>query len=152
MEKVLPWEPPTTLIYYDSPTKTQLNINQAATSVANTLTSMIVEMQDAMRALGKSSLKELSPDDLVALDSFTAEVTGVKQVLGLSHKQSIPKNLHKTQTISLAAEQINSLHGLNLLLYHAHRLVNLQDKVVMILRAGKLTENLEAIKTEYEHL
>lgn len=43
-EKVLPWEPPTTLIYYDSPTKTQLNIDQAATSVANTLTSMITEM------------------------------------------------------------------------------------------------------------
>lgn len=41
---------------------------------------MVVEMQDAMRALRKSSLKELSPDDLVALDSYTAEITGVKLV------------------------------------------------------------------------
>ncbi|MDR3565943.1 MAG: FMN-binding glutamate synthase family protein [Negativicutes bacterium] len=79
--KVTPWEPVTTLIYYDSPAKTQLNVEQAATSVANALTSMILEMQEAMRALGKTSLKELCPEDLVSLDSATAEVTGVKWVL-----------------------------------------------------------------------
>jgi glutamate synthase domain-containing protein 2 len=77
--KATPWEPPTTLVYYNSPTKTQLNINQAATSVANVLTSMVLEMEEAMRALGRTSLKELSPNDLVALDSFTAEVTGVRR-------------------------------------------------------------------------
>jgi glutamate synthase domain-containing protein 2 len=78
--KVLPWEPPTTLVFYDSPTKTQLNIDQAATSVVNIFTAMILEMEEAMRALGKASLKELTPADLVALDSFTAEVTRVKRV------------------------------------------------------------------------
>jgi methylamine---glutamate N-methyltransferase subunit C len=41
---------------------------------------MVLEMEEGMRALGKTSLKELNPDDLVALDSFTAEVTGVKRV------------------------------------------------------------------------
>jgi len=81
LEKVIPWEPPTTLVYYNSPTKTQLNINQAATSVENVLTSMILEMEEAMRALGKASLKELSADDLVALDSLSAEITGVRSVL-----------------------------------------------------------------------
>ena len=80
LAKALPWEPPTTLVFYDSPTRTQLDIDQAATSVANTLTAMVLEMEEAMRALGKSSLKELSPHDLVALDTFTAEVTGVRRV------------------------------------------------------------------------
>ncbi|WP_371363273.1 hypothetical protein SRRS_42060 [Sporomusa rhizae] len=76
--KVAPWEPPTTLVYYNSPTKTQLNIGQAATSVANVLTAMVAEMEETMQALGKASLKELSPDDLVALDATTARITGVK--------------------------------------------------------------------------
>jgi glutamate synthase domain-containing protein 2 len=80
IDKVLPWEPPTTLIYYNSPTKTQLNIKQAATSVVNVMTAMVLEMEEAMRALGKASLKKLSPDDLVALDSLSAEITGVKSV------------------------------------------------------------------------
>jgi len=42
---------------------------------------MILEMEEAMRALGKASLKELSADDLVALDSLSAEITGVRSVL-----------------------------------------------------------------------
>lgn len=130
MEKVLPWEPPTTLIFYDSPTKTQLNIDQAATSVANTFKSMIVEMQDAMRALGKSSLKQLSPDDLVALDSFTAEVTGVKEVFTLHKKQTLPTKL--------TASEINTLHELKALLHHAHQLVTLQEKVLLLLRTREV--------------
>lgn len=83
--KVTPWKPPTTLVYYTSPDKTQLNIDQAATSVANVLTSMTLEMEEAMRALGKHSLAELSPEDLVALDAITATVTGVKQASGVKN-------------------------------------------------------------------
>ncbi|MGI6093053.1 MAG: FMN-binding glutamate synthase family protein [Veillonellaceae bacterium] len=78
--KVTPWEPPTTLVYYTSPTKTLLDVDQATLSVANVLTSMVLEMEEAMRALGKSSLNELGPDDLVALDPLTADITGVKLV------------------------------------------------------------------------
>lgn len=78
-QKALPWEPITTLVYYDSPSKAQLDIGQAATSVENAFTSMILEMKEAMRALGKLSLKELGPSDLVALDSATAEVTGIRR-------------------------------------------------------------------------
>lgn len=80
IEKAIPWEPPTTLIYYDSPSKTKLNINQAAANVVNALQSMVLEMEEGIRALGKSSLKELNADDLVALDALTAEITGVKRV------------------------------------------------------------------------
>ncbi|SHH27129.1 FMN-binding glutamate synthase family protein [Desulfosporosinus lacus] len=78
--KVIPWEPPTTLVFYDSPAKSKLDIDQAATSVVNTLTSMVLEMEEGMRALGKASLKELNADDLVAMDTLSAEVTGVKRI------------------------------------------------------------------------
>lgn len=139
-KKILPWEPPTTLIYYDSPTRTKLNIDQAATSVTNTLQSMVIEMQDAMRALGKSSLKELSPDDLVALDSFTAEVTGVKQVFRPDEYKSVYS----------PPQQLNSLHKLKLLLRHAYRLVTLEQKVITTLRQGKLTHNIEGLKIDYQ--
>ena len=80
IDKAIPWEPPATLIFYDSPIKTQLNINQAATNVANALQAMVLEMEEGIRGLGKASLKELNSDDLVALDALTAEVTGVTRV------------------------------------------------------------------------
>lgn len=79
-EKVTPFEAPNTLSFYDSPSNAQkLCVNQAAASVVNLLTSIVAEMTEGMRALGKTSLKELSSDDLVALDSYTAEVTGVRR-------------------------------------------------------------------------
>ena len=79
--KVIPWEPPNTIVFYDSPVNTKkLNIEQAAQSVVNLLTSMVLEMEEALRGLGKTSLQELSPDDLVALDSYTAELTRVKRM------------------------------------------------------------------------
>lgn len=80
LDKVIPFEPPTTLLYYDSPTKTKLDVEKASTSVVNVLQAMVMEMEEGIRALGKSSIKELDSDDLVALDAITAEVTGVKRV------------------------------------------------------------------------
>jgi len=79
-DKVTPWEPSNTLVFYDSPAKSKLDIELAATNVVNTLTAMMEELQEAMRAMGKASLKELGPDDLVALDVGTSEVTGIKLV------------------------------------------------------------------------
>lgn len=122
--KVLPWEPPTTLLYYNSPTKNQLNINQAATSVVNVMTAMVLEMEEAMRALGKASLKELSPDDLVALDSLSAEITGVKSVYDVSTRfnssqdqrsereesssdKKLKELVNEVENIVLMAEQLN---------------------------------------------
>lgn len=93
-EKVLPWEPLTTLLYYPSPSKTKLSIDTAATYVANSLTSMSLEMEEAMLALGKASLKELSPDDLAALDPYTAEVTGIKLAFTPKSRNKKVKPLH----------------------------------------------------------
>lgn len=110
IQKVIPWEPPTTLIYYNSPTKTELDIDLAATNVANVLTSMVQEMEEGMRALGKASLRELSPDDLVALDALTADLTGVRLANKTAPpssqvKNTVPESLDTyVQTLALARQ------------------------------------------------
>lgn len=144
--KVMPWEPPTTLVFYNSPTKTQLDVDQAATSVTNTLTSMVLEMEEAMRSLGKSSLKELSADDLVALDSLTAEVTGVKQAF---ERQSTPCKTGQDELCQSAVRQNELLKTLQALLSHAHHLILFQEKLITILRKGQLMEKMEEVKREY---
>lgn len=79
--KVIPWKPPTTIVFYDSPETTKkLNVKHAAQSVTNLLASMTMEMEEALRGLGKKSLKELNRDDLVALDSKIAKLTGVREI------------------------------------------------------------------------
>lgn len=77
IEKVMPWETLTRLVDYDSKYRNRLDINLAAQSVTNALNSMVLEMQEGIRALGKTSLAEVGPNDLVALDARTAEVTGL---------------------------------------------------------------------------
>jgi len=79
IHKVLPWEPLTQLVWYDSPYKQRLDIPLASKSVANALKSMVMEMEEGVRALGKTALSDLGPNDLVAMDDWTAKVTGVKR-------------------------------------------------------------------------
>lgn len=143
IDKVMPWEPPTTLIFYNSPTKTQLDIDQAADSVKNTLNSMVLEMQEAMRSLGRSSLKELSGDDLVALDALTAEITGVKQAF---EHQSIPSKIREDTIAQAPDEPLESLKTLQALLCHSRRLVVFQEQLIASLRKGQLVEKLTKIK------
>lgn len=78
--KVMPWEPLTQLVWYDSKYKDRLDGDQAAQNVINLLRSFTLEMEEGIRALGKTSLAELGPNDLVALDDWTAKVTGVKKI------------------------------------------------------------------------
>jgi methylamine---glutamate N-methyltransferase subunit C len=75
--KVLPWEPLTQLVWYDSKYKQRLDIELAAQSVANTIKAFVLEMEEGIRAVGKTSLSELGPNDLIALDDWSAELTGV---------------------------------------------------------------------------
>jgi len=78
VSKILPWEPLTQLVWYNSPYKQRLDIDLASKSVSNVLKSMTMEMEEGVRALGKTALSEVGPNDLVALDEWTARVTGVK--------------------------------------------------------------------------
>lgn len=79
--KVFPWEPPTQLIYENGKFKDRLSVEAGAKSVANFLKSCNEEIIMGMRALGKSSLKELSPADLSALAPEVARMTGAELAL-----------------------------------------------------------------------
>lgn len=75
--KVLPWNPPVNIVFQGSPEHKRLNVNQAAASLANFLTSCALEMAEAIKALGKNSVAEVTRHDLVALDPNTAAAAGV---------------------------------------------------------------------------
>lgn len=78
VSKATPWEPPTELVYERGKYKDKLDIDTGAKSLANFLKSCKEEMMLGMRTLGKTSLKELVPEDLSAAAPEVAEFTGVE--------------------------------------------------------------------------
>jgi glutamate synthase domain-containing protein 2 len=78
---VIPWEPPTELVYERGKYKDRLCVDEAARSLANYLQSCREEMELALRSLGKTSLKALKPTDLCALSPQIAALTGVESGL-----------------------------------------------------------------------
>lgn len=78
---VIPWEPPTELVYERGKYKDRLKVDRAAQALANYLESCKQEMILGMRTLGRTSLTELSSADMAALSPEIAAMTGVE--LGL---------------------------------------------------------------------
>jgi len=76
--KVLPWEPPTELIFYQGKQKNKLNIPQAAQSLASFLKASLQEMQITALCLGRSHLKEVNKTDLCSPDRELAGYLGIK--------------------------------------------------------------------------
>lgn len=76
--KALPWEPPTQVLWYSGRRTPMFDVEQGAWSLARFLQSCRAEMAEGIRALGKTSHREVSRADLVALDPFTAEICGVE--------------------------------------------------------------------------
>lgn len=65
--KALPWEPPVEMVFAQGKKEKRLNVEQASRHLANFLLSCNEEIKEGIRALGKTSLKQLSKDDLAAL-------------------------------------------------------------------------------------
>lgn len=76
--KVLPWEPPTALIFDGGPQKKKLNIDQGAQSLANFLKASVQEMQVAALCLGKEHLSTVDKSDLSTLNQELATYLGIK--------------------------------------------------------------------------
>lgn len=75
--KALPFEPPIQVIYHNGRYKDKFDVEKGAKYLANYLAACTAEMQDAVRALGKTTLNQVSKEDLFALDPITADVAGV---------------------------------------------------------------------------
>ncbi len=74
--KVLPWEPLSQLLYEKGGAKEKLCTEQGAHNLANFLKSCNEEIILAMRSLGKTSLTQLTIEDLCAITPEIAQITG----------------------------------------------------------------------------
>ncbi|NLC51369.1 MAG: FMN-binding glutamate synthase family protein [Firmicutes bacterium] len=72
MTKLIPEEPPTQFVLHTGRFKDRFDIELGATALENFLRLATEEMAAVMYALGKSSVRELSSDDLCSLDPWLA--------------------------------------------------------------------------------
>ncbi len=75
--KVLPFEPPTQLVWENGKYKHRFKWRQGANDLAKFITSCTLEICEGVRALGKTAIKEINQDDLVALNEEVAAITGI---------------------------------------------------------------------------
>lgn len=75
--KALPFEPPTQLVWYDGKYEDKLIKEKAAQALEKFLKSCQAELEEGIKALGKTSLKEINKDDLSAINEQIAKGTGV---------------------------------------------------------------------------
>ncbi len=76
--KILPKAVPAQMVLYDGKYSDKLDVDHAATSLANFLNSCTEEMKLALQALGKKSIGELSRADLVATCKNLAEFMNIR--------------------------------------------------------------------------
>jgi len=76
--KVTPFSPPTQLAYEMGKYKDKFNVEKGAKSLTNFLNATVYEMTAAVKALGKTSIKEVSREDIFTIDKEVAEITGIE--------------------------------------------------------------------------
>lgn len=75
--KALPFEPPTSLVWYNAHYSRNFDIQKGAESLNNFLEACNLEIADGVRALGKTSFAQVSKDDLIAIDETVAKGCGI---------------------------------------------------------------------------
>ncbi|MGI6127977.1 MAG: FMN-binding glutamate synthase family protein, partial [Planifilum sp.] len=78
MTKAVPFEPPTSLVVYNAKLTEKLDVERSVNNLFNFLNASVREMELACYSLGKTSLSDVSPSDLCAVDPFLARATGVE--------------------------------------------------------------------------
>lgn len=76
--KSLPFEPPTQIAWMAGKQAARFDIEKGANNLAQYINSCTEEMKMALTVMGKTSHKQLSEMDLVAVDSIVAEITGIR--------------------------------------------------------------------------
>ncbi len=80
IHKALPFEPPTSIVWYDGESADRFNIEVGARSLQNFLKSCKLEMEDGIRALGKTSLSQVDKTDLVTTNEMYAKGLDIPMV------------------------------------------------------------------------
>jgi glutamate synthase domain-containing protein 2 len=73
----MPWEPIGSVNWYVDQLSRRLKVKPAADYVANYIQSTILEMEEGIRTIGKSSIKQLSSDDLRSITVEAYRLTGI---------------------------------------------------------------------------
>jgi glutamate synthase domain-containing protein 2 len=92
--KTLPFEPPTNLVMYTGPQADELDEEEAAYYLRNFLKSCTEEIKLAVLALGKTAVRNVDAGDLVALDEWTSQVTGIPLAYQPNTKQAADESRH----------------------------------------------------------
>lgn len=75
--KAAPFEPPTEVVWHDSSLTDDLDVDKAAKTLGNFLKACADEMSEGVRALGKTDIKDVCREDLVALNQPYGEIFGI---------------------------------------------------------------------------
>ncbi len=78
--KVLPYEPPTQLVWHHAKGERKLHIEVAAEALKNFLNACKEEIGEGVKAIGKTKLSDVNKDDLVCLDEMIARGCGIPMV------------------------------------------------------------------------
>ncbi|MCL4495767.1 MAG: FMN-binding glutamate synthase family protein [Firmicutes bacterium] len=81
IRKVLPGSPPEDLLFQKGRHRQELDVDQAARHLAQFLRSSADELRYGVQTLGKPSVHDVNRDDLIALDSATAELAQVRSLV-----------------------------------------------------------------------
>lgn len=76
--KAFPQAPPSQLALYQGRLNDKLDINKAATHLANFLNSCVAEMKLVVQAVGKNATSELDRSDLVTVDKDLADFLNIR--------------------------------------------------------------------------
>jgi len=80
VHKALPFEPPTSLVWYDGDAADQFDVKAGARSFQNFMNSCKLEMEDGIRALGKTSISQIDQTDLVTTNEMYAKGLDIPMV------------------------------------------------------------------------
>ena len=78
--KVLPYEPPTQLIWHHAKGESKFNVDEGAESLKKFLNSCKEEIGEGVKALGKTKLSEVNKEDLMTLDEMISKGCGIPMV------------------------------------------------------------------------
>jgi Glutamate synthase domain 2 len=75
--KALPYDPPTQLLWYTGKLTKKFNHKKGAEYLANYMRACVEEMRLMTRGIGKTTLRDVSREDLFAIDEASAKIANI---------------------------------------------------------------------------